>query len=263
MTSPLTYRKSCRTTEQADKEHAVLRILRTSPLRNLIPKPVKTRQDPLIVEMSHIEGAAPVPEDMATYILDQLGTALRQLHHFRSCSAFGSFDADLGIPRRFATFGDFLDTQIEKWTLWHKAQPGSYLYDYATWLRHELGQLRGYFNRVKPIFCHGDIDTKNLIFREGELVGLIDWEHAGAYCLAWELRKLPRVLRHDWQWKQLFTAYGDSVKLDQQLLALASRYLDAADLLGHLRWCLMRGLRSQEAETLQRMHVHFNAKEVN
>ena len=213
--------------------------------------------------MTHIEGTAPVQKDMVTHFLDQLGTALRQLHHFRSYSAFGSFDTDLGIPRRFATFADFLDAQIEKWTLWHGAQPGSYLHAYASWLRRELGQLRSYFSVAEPIFCHGDIDTKNLVLQEHELVGLIDWEHAGAYCLTWELRKLPRVLQCDWQWQQLFTAYGASVKTDQHLLMLAIRRLDAADLLGHLRWCLMRDLRLQEEETMQRMHIHFNPKEVN
>ena len=263
MTHPLTYRKTCRTAEQAEKERTILQVLQTSSLRHLIPKPIGAQQNPLTVEMTHIEGTAPVQKDMVTHFLDQLGTALRQLHRFRPCSAFGSFDTDLGIPRRFATFGNFLDTQIEKWTLWHKAQHGSYLYDYAAWLHHELGQLRNYFSDVKPIFCHGDIDTKNLIFRECKLVGLIDWEYAGAYCLAWELRKLPRVLRHDWQWQQLFTAYGASVKTDQQLLTLAIHYLDVADLLGHLRWCIMRSLYSQEAETLQRMYTHFNPKEVN
>lgn len=263
MTHPLTYQKACRTAEQANKERAILRVLQTSTLRHLIPKPVETKQDPLTVEMSYIEGTAPVPEDMVTHFLDQLGTALRQLYHFRPCSAFGSFDADLGIPRRFATFGNFLDTQIEKWVLWHGAQPGSYLHAYVAWLRHELGQLRSYFNAVEPIFCHGDIDTKNLVLQKGELVGLIDWEHAGAYCLAWELRKLPRVLQYDWQWQQLLASYDDSAKMDQRLLVLAIRRLDAADLLGHLRWCLTRGLRLQEEETMQRMRIHFNPKEAN
>ena len=263
MTHPLTYRKACRTAEQAEKERAILRALQTSLLRHLIPKPIEVSQDPLTVEMTHIKGAAPVPKDMVTHFLNQLGTALRQLHHFRSYSAFGSFDANLGIPRHFATFADFLDAQIEKWTLWHGAQPGSYLHAYAVWLRHELGQLRSYFNVAEPIFCHGDIDTKNFVLQEHELVGLIDWEHAGAYCLAWELRKLPRVLQYDWQWQQLLSSYDDRAKIDQRLLMLAIRRLDAADLLGHLRWCLMRDLRLQEEETMQRMHIHFNPKEVN
>ncbi len=262
MTHPLTYRKICGTVAQAAKECAILRVLQTSPLRHLTPKLVEVQQNPLTVEMSYIEGIAPIPEDMGTHFLDQLGTALRQLHHFRSYSAFGLFDADLGIPRRFATFGDFLDAQIEKWTLWHGAQPGFYLHAYAAWLHHELGQLRSYFSDVEPIFCHGDIDTKNLVLQKGELVGLIDWEHAGAYCVAWELRKLPRVLRHDWQWQQLFTVYDDPAKMDQRALMLAIRFLDAADLLGHLRWCLMRNLHLQEAETLQRMYVHFSPEEI-
>ncbi len=263
MTHPLTYRKACRTAEQADKERAILRVLQTSLLRHLAPKPFEAQEDPFTVEMSYIEGIIPVPEDMGMRFLDQLGTALRQLHHFRPCSAFGPFDADIGIPRRFATFGDFLDAQIEKWTLWLEAQPNSYLHAYDTWLRHELGQLRSYFSGVEPIFCHGDIDIKNLVLQRGELIGLIDWEHAGAYCLAWELRKLPRVLRHDWQWQQLLTVYDDSPKIDQRALMLAIRYLDAVDLLGHLRWCRIRSLHSQEAKTLQQMHAHFSPEEVN
>ncbi len=263
MTHSLMYNKICGTVAQAVKERTILRVLQTSPLRHLVPKPIETQQNPLTVEMSYIEGTIPAPEDMGMHFLSQLGTALRELHCFHPCTTFGSFDAYLEISNHFTTFGDFLDAQIEKWTHWHRAQSGSYLYAYIAWLRHELGQLRSYFSGAEPIFCHGDIDAKNLVLREGELVGLIDWEHTGTYCLAWELRKLPRVLRHSWQWQQLFVAYDDSVKLDQHTLMLAIRYLDAADLLGHLRWCIMRSLHSQEVETLQRMHVHFSPKEVN
>jgi thiamine kinase-like enzyme len=257
-----TYRKICRTVNQAEKEQAMLQVLQTSFLQHLTPKLIKIQQNPPAVEMTYIEGTTPLPKDMVKHFLHQLGTTLRQLHHFRSYSAFGSFDANLEISQRFATFTDFLDMQIKKWTSWHRAQPGSYLHAYATWLRCELDQLRSYFNTAEPIFCHGDIDTKNLVLQERKLVGLIDWEYAGSYCLAWELRKLPRVLQYDWQWQQLLSSYDDSAKIDRHLLMSAIRCLDAADLLGHLRWCLVRGLHSQKEETMQQMYFHFNTKEV-
>lgn len=255
MAHHLTYCKVCRTAAQAAKERTILRLLQTSPLKHFSPVLVEVQRDPMIVEMSHIEGSAPRPEDIGEDLLNQLGTTLRQLHQFRPCTTFGSLDADLGVPRCFATFTDFLEAQIEKWASWHSAQPGSYLHAYATWLHHELGTLGNYFSSLEPIFCHGDIDTKNLILQEGELVGLIDWEHAGSYCLAWELRKLPRTLRHDWQWETLCTAYDGTTIQDHCALVQAIRFLDAADLLGRLRWCLIRGLRFQEADTVRRMHI--------
>lgn len=263
MKNPSTYRKVCRTPEQAAKERALLHVLQASPLQHLSPHLTEVRTDPLVVEMSYIPGKVPTPDQLGHRILEQLGEALRGLHHLRPCTTFGSFDAVLDVPLGYANFGDFLEMQIRKWSEWHAPTLGSYLSAYVSWLWKGYGALREYFRSVDPLFCHGDVDTKNLVLQEGELTGLLDWEHAGSYCLAWELRKLPRVLRHDWQWCRLLSAYSGSDQLDQRALRTAIHYLNAADLLGHLRWCRRRNLPCEDEETLYRMHALLNPREVN
>lgn len=263
MKNPLTYRKVCQTPEQAAKERAILRVLQPSPLQHLSPHLIEARLEPLVVEMSYIPGRAPTPDQLGNHVLEQLGAALRRLHRLRSCTTFGSFDAALNVSPGYATFGDFLEMQIRKWSEWHAPIPGSYLSAYVSLLRREYEVLREYFHGTEPLFCHGDVDLKNLVIQKGELTGLFDWEHAGAYCLAWEFRKLPRVLRHDWQWRRLFSAYSGSEQPDQSVLLAAIHYLNATDLLGHLRWCRRRNLPLEEQETLHRMHAILNPREVN
>ncbi len=263
MKRPSTYRKVCRTAAQAAKERAILRVLQASPLQHLSPRLTEVRTDPLIVEMSYMSGKAPTPDQLGHRVLEQLGEVLRRLHRLRPCTTFGSFDAALNVPLDYTTFGDFLEMQIRKWSEWHAPKPDSYLSAYVSWLWRGYDALREYFCSVDPLFCHGDVDTKNLVLQEGELTGLFDWEHAGAYCLAWELRKLPRVLGHDWQWHQLLSAYSTPDQLDQRALRAATHYLNAADLLGHLRWCRKRNLPREEAETMHRMHALLNPREVN
>ncbi len=262
MNHPSTYRKCCRTAERAAKECAVLDALQASPLRHLVPRLTEVRQDPLVVEMSYIQGKAPTPDELGRETLDQLGSALRMLHRLRPCTTFGSFDAALDVPQNYATFDKFLEMQIGKWLEWHAPEPDSYLSSYVAWLERERNALRNYFRGVTPLFCHGDVDLKNMILQEGELTGLLDWEHAGSYCLAWELRKLPRVIRHDWQWHQLFSSYGNIAKTDQRTLIAAIHYLNAADLLGHLRWCQIRNYQLEKQKTLRQMHTLLKPREV-
>ena len=95
--------------------------------------------------------------------------------------------------------------------------------------------------------------------RKGKLAGLIDWEHAGEYCLAWELRKLPRFMESDWQWNVLLSAYGCGSESREALVG-AARFLDLADLLGHLRWCISRGVETQASETRRRMDAILKAE---
>ncbi|MBI5117172.1 phosphotransferase [Candidatus Poribacteria bacterium] len=263
MKNTSTYRKVCRTPEQAAKERAILRVLQASPLQHLSPQLTEVRPDPLVVEMAYMSGKAPTPDQFGNRVLEQLGEVLRRLHYLRPCTTFGSFDAALDVPLGYTTFGDFLEMQIRKWSEWHAPMPGSYLPSYVSWLWRGYDALREYFRSVDPLFCHGDVDSKNLVIQEGVLTGLFDWEHAGDYCLAWELRKLPRVLGHDWQWYQLLSAYSGPDRLDQRALRTAIHYLNAVDLLGHLRWCRRRNLLCEEGETLHRMHALLNLREVN
>ncbi len=263
MKNPPTYSKVCRTPEQAVKEHAVLHVLQVSSLQHLSPRPIKTLTNPLIVKMSYISGKAPTPNQLGHRALGQLGETLRELHYLRPCATFGSFDANLNVPLGHATFDNFLQMEIKKWSEWHAPAPDSYLSGYISWLWREHDTLQEYFRSVDPLFCHGDIDAKNLILQDGELTGLVDWGHAGAYCLAWELRKIPRILQHDWQWHRLLSAYSAPDKLDWQALRAATQYLNAADLLGHLRWCRLRNLSRESEETLYRMYSLLNPREAN
>lgn len=263
MINSLLYKKTCRTIQQADKERAILQTLQMSSLRSICPKPTEIYQEPLVVEMSFIQGISLTPKNLNLYFISQLGKALQQLHSLRSYTTFGLFDAELQVLNCFTKFEDFVNSKIQKWILWHKVAPGSYLEAYAIWLNNEFSKLRSYFNDVKPIFCHGDIDTKNLILKKNQLSGIIDWEHAGAFCLAWELRKLPRILQNNYQWQKLLSIYNNSIKINQSTLMQAIRYLDAVDLLGHLRWCIIKNLHSQKELTLKRMYSYFKPKEVS
>ncbi|MFA5031015.1 MAG: phosphotransferase [Patescibacteria group bacterium] len=257
-----TFRKVCRSPEQAAKERATLGLLQSSTLKPLSPRLVEMQVDPLVVEMSLIRGNAPTSNQLNGQILGQLGVALRSLHDLRSYAVFGSLDCTLEIPLSFTTFEHFLMMQIKKWSEWHKPQQGSFLSSYVSRLYQRCHGLSEYFHNVKPVFCHGDVDLKNILIQDGEVTGIVDWEHAGVYCLAWELRKLPRTLRHNWQWSQLLSSYNNSIQLNQHTLLAAIRYLNAVDLLGHLRWCRSRKLQEEERKTLQQMYRMMNSKEV-
>lgn len=259
MAHDLIYRKTCGSLEKAQKEGAVLLMLQKTSLRDFVPKPMRMEEGSLVLEMTLIPGTNASSEDMSGHTLARLGIALKELHDLRCYGAFGTLNERVEVPNPFFTFQDFLKAQIEKWGSWHKANSSTSQRSFVVRILLELERLEGYFRSIQPLLCHGDVDAKNLIVRQTNLVGLIDWEHAGAYCFAWELRKLPNILRYDWQWQSLLASYDDPIKTDRSDLLKAVYYLNTVDLLGHLRWCMRKGSRASEIETRKRMFAYLNS----
>ena len=52
-----------------------------------------------------------------------------------------------------------------------------------------------------PKFTHGDLNTFDILVREGKVVGLIDWEFSGWYPHYWEYTSawFGSVMKTQWQ----------------------------------------------------------------
>jgi len=259
------HRKVCRTSEQMRKEMAVLASLASTAIQKVIPKVVVSVQqaEPTTFMTSHIEGLMPIADNLDLDFMIHLGALAKRVHEIGNYQAFGFLDESLNIHQPIRFFSEFIERQIQKWTIWHDtALSDAYTSAYSHWLRQGLEGMSSYFNYCKPLFCHGDFDLKNLLVKSGIVVGLVDWEHAGVYCFEWELRKLSRFCH---QQPELLTAffegYFGQIPRNHAILEQSIYFMEAVDLLGHLRWCIVHDQRDERDLTISRMHQFFQPVE--
>lgn len=255
------YQKKCGTYKRANKELAMLSFLASSSVHNLIPIPLKCILDDTdyVIEMSLLQGLPLSVSDLCCHILYELGVIARNLHEFGDYHKFGLLNDALVIQEPESEFSRFIERQISKWRSRSiSLKERDYLSRYSDWLFNRLTELSPLLNQVKPVFCHGDFDLKNILAQDSVITGLVDWEHAGIFCLEWELRKLSRFFHDDISLLQaFFDGYSghSSYTLCTHLKII--KFLEASDLLGHLSWCFRNDLPEEYNNTMFRMNRFY------
>ncbi|KAF2107557.1 kinase-like domain-containing protein [Lophiotrema nucula] len=110
---------------------------------------------------------------------------------------------DSRIPRGNPRFGPFLTIQEFHFWLRRDLKPDDLKdrekdqdwYDLQDMMSKQDGPW------PTPIFTHGDLSPANVLVRDGNVVGIIDWEFAGWYPYYWEYTSawFGNVTRTDWQ----------------------------------------------------------------
>lgn len=260
------HRKSYQTPEKMRKEMAMLASLAKSGIREIVPRIIAMDQqtEPVTLVTTHIEGFTLTAASLNCDWMRRLGILAKKVHMIGDYQVFGLLDENLGIRQPANCFSEFIERQIQKWTIWHRtASNDAYVFAYANWLQQSLGVMQTLFNCCKPLFCHGDFDLKNILVQSDVATGLVDWEDAGVYCLEWELRKLSRFYRRQPEFLvAFFEGYFGRIPDHHSTLEQAIYFMEATDLLGHLRWCIMHNLKDEHDVTISRMHQLFQPKEV-
>ncbi len=255
--------KTRSTPEKAKKELGILHMLSQTDLQVWVPRPIITF--PVVdtnVTTVFIDGYTPELADLDCDLMFQLGRLAKTVHGTEKHGSFGMLNSDLDVEQSAEHFVDFVERQIDRWLVWHRNNHDStYVSAYGSWLKEQIQAARTYFDNRRPIFCHGDLDLKNVIVSSRVISGLVDWEHAGLFCLEWEMRKLSRYCHGQPELLEaFFRGYFESSIRDYSELEKAIRLMESVDLLGHLRWCLMRNSVKDCQDTILRMRQYFNER---
>lgn len=227
-----------------DREAAVLNRLLHKPIGELVPKVTgiseleegNTKQ--YLVTMSRIAGIPLSGQALDEGMVKQLASVLAACHKSFEFTSFGSLTDDFLVEDAQSRFGDFLTRQLHKWNVRLSGFSPRYA-EVSTVLAGLLDNHHSNLNRFAPaVFSHNDFDLKNVLHVQGKIVGLIDWEHAGAYPFAWEMRKLYPVLY--WKksgWGSLFqTRYLSQCPSAAVPSISEQALLVAVDCIGALSW---------------------------
>ena len=89
--------------------------------------------------------------------------------------------------------------------------------------------LKGIVDRVDRVhsikhdiyFTHADLSHRNILTRNGRIVGIVDWEFAGWYPEYWEYTKAHFLTFRDFKewseiWKELFPTYEEELALEME-----------------------------------------------
>ncbi|KAF5586671.1 serine threonine kinase [Fusarium subglutinans] len=141
-------------------------------------------------------------------------------------SCIGGSLRDSRIPRSRPRFGPFKTVQ-----------------DFHRWLRDDF-QPQDHPDRVDdqdwrdikemimkqdgpwppPVFTHGDLNPFNILVREDQVVGIVDWEFAGWYPYYWEYTSawLGNLIRQGWQ--ESLTKFLDSYPVELEMEKTRDRW---------------------------------------
>ena len=250
------YKKYFLEDKKARKEAAILRHMGDSDIRDLVPcvKKVKHQRDTTIIAMSTLPGLPLTATMLTPELVISLGKIAKYIHSFGKYNIFGSLDDELHIQQPALNFSEFLRKRILKWQD-RFDYDDAYVQEYTGWLMQKFTRMESLLNECRPVFCHGDFDLKNILSQHSAVTGLIDWEHAGIFCIEWELRKLSRYCNEQNNFlENFFAGYRESLPLDLKFKKQIIRYVEAADALGHLGWCKRHNNMVEYAETVTRMN---------
>lgn len=126
-------------------------------------------------------------------LLSQLGKMIREMRDLPPPKGVGVASIDGGslfdcrVPGRSLLFGPF-DTIQD----FHRhIRMGM---DFDSSLDPEVQELMKLQNKTWPlVFTHGDLSSLNILVREDNIVGIIDWETAGWYPSYWEYTSAHQV----------------------------------------------------------------------
>lgn len=229
---------------ERDREEAFLSRLSRTQLSNLTPKVIGISElegkssKQYLLSMSRIAGTPLSDDPLNEGLVEQLASVLAVCHQTCEFSCFGSLTGDLLVEDAQDEFGEFLINQLRKWGASLTVFSTQYA-EVVTILARLGEQHYTSLNRFVPaVFSHNDFDLKNILHVQGKIVGLIDWEHAGAYSFAWEMRKLYPALyweKSDWS-TQFQTYYLSQCPKTAMPSASEQALLVAVDCVGALSW---------------------------
>jgi len=209
-----------------------------------------------VLQTSHVLGEPIQDDKVDNSYMKKLGHMLKIVHSVNiDLVGFGSFDASLNIQNIAETFPAFLSWKVTQWNHWHSTQVESDLANqYFSMLLKSIQPLEKFSSQFAAIFCHGDYDTKNIHQTNGEIAGIVDWEHSGMFCLSWELRKLFRFFeKQESFFTSFLTGYDEHQTLSTEHLFRMTKLMAQIDLLGHLRWCMASNNAIQLSNTKGKM----------
>lgn len=253
----LRYYKRHKQEDKLRTEVAALSFLSSTPLRTRTPRLLGVRNDNAI-ELQLLLGRP--PQRPTRELFYQIGQLAREIHAIGNWGAFGTLDGELHRAKPFTSFSDFIEAKIIKWEL-RILDRTELISRYINWSRKLLDQARADLDEVLPVFCHGDLDLKNILVTEGKITGLVDWEDSGIFCAEWELRKLSRWFENkNAMWESFINGYGGLLKNDPSVRLRLIKKLEAIDLLGHVGWCIENSHREEYKDTVDRMTRLLNVK---
>jgi Ser/Thr protein kinase RdoA (MazF antagonist) len=252
------YFKKYKRQDRLRTEIAALSLLSNSPLHDRTPMLLKQGVDSSI-EIQMLPGS---PNQQLTEKLScQVGQLAQEIHSIGNWSVFGRLGSERKISNPFTNFYNLLEDRISQWESRLPVRI-ELISRYISWIRSELPQTKLEINKAVPIFCHGDLDLKNILVEDGKISGIIDWEDAGVFCVEWELRKLSKWFDHkNTLWKSFIDGYGGSLKNDSDKRLELIKRLEAIDLLGHLGWCIENNKHDEYENTVSRIKTILNASE--
>ena len=185
-----------------DREAAILRYFHSTPLAPLVPILFGTseRNDSQESEryellMSLIPGKPLSRESLNPTLIRNLASAMATCHRLTSFTSYGTVTPYIAVeqPAR-PCFGSFLLQQLATWRARLPATALKYRM-VSEVLAREVNRAMSRWNEfTPPVLSHNDFGLSNILHANDNITGIVDWEYAGAYPLAWELRKLFPVL---------------------------------------------------------------------
>lgn len=238
---------------ERDREAAFLSHLSCTQLSDLTPKVIGISElegksgKQYLLSMSRIAGTPLSDNPLNEGLVEQLASVLAACHQSYEFSCFGSLTGELLIEDAQDEFGEFLINQLQKWTS-RLTEFSTQYAEVVAILARLAEQHHASLNRFVPaVFSHNDFDLKNVLHVRGKIVGLIDWEHAGAYPFAWEMRKLYPALyweKSDWS-TQFQTRYLSQCPKTAMPNTSEQALLVAVDCIGALSWAYRKRTQSE------------------
>lgn len=243
-----------------DREAMILQEMAClSSTRAIVPRVVQRSNkegepNPFCLSISRLEGeplSGAVLNETIVRELALLVSDYRMIARFCCC---GSFLPDLSIEEPEPMFSRYVFRQLEKWAA-RLTKPGIGKSVIPS-LFEALEFHRPRLDRLGPAeFSHNDLGPQNILCHKGRLSGVVDWEHAGSYPWAWEMRKLFPALFWDRPGLgQLFSA--ECARLNPKLSMPNEKeqaLLVAVDCIGALGWAQARASQEEAGRSIRRL----------
>lgn len=244
------YHKKYTRDDKFRNELATLEFISGTDLAPLTPRVLKVYDD-CSVDLHLLQGNPESNPD--SELMPQIGKLAKNIHSLGEWDTFGRLDEGMTVKTSFSTFPSFLEFKVEQWesTLTNQTD---FVLSYINWIKTILKDSQKEFEDLLPVFCHGDLDLKNILVTNGRISGVIDWEDAGIFCLEWELRKLSRWFEEENElWRSFVNGYGSPLSKNHDTRLQVIKTFEAIDLIGHLGWCMNLGNNEEYKETINRM----------
>ncbi len=184
-------------------EAEILKPLQQDPLA-MAPRLVEVEAENAFLVTAQMEGVSLSEDIQATGLptLDycyELGRTLARVHQIGSELPEGVYTRFHDIPR--LSFNDRYQR-----------------YPIATWLENHKP------DHINRCFIHGDFQLNNILWRDGKVCGILDWELAGMGNREWDIafamiqRPMQKILRSDEDREKFLEGYGSLQEYERDLV---------------------------------------------